>query len=199
MIALDAHVVNGRIVVDERVDLPDGSNLRVFAYPRPMDGLTAEERGAIEVHVADLVARLPFLREVPELREGRVEIVAIARDAGKRTKVAVRAVDTEVDPVGALIGEGGGRILRIVRLLGDSSVDVVPWSADAATFVCSALAPLEIVRIIIDEERHRMELFVPDEQVAGAPGEDGLRLQLAAELTGWGIDVFRLSRYRSAK
>jgi len=139
-------------------------------------------------------ARL-FAREVPAIRDGVVQIVAIARRAGKRTKIAVRSFDEQIDPIAEVCGSDGKNITRIVGLLGDAEVDVVPWDDNPAMFVCNALAPLEIARVIIDYEGHRMELFVPDEMIHMTPGDDGLRLVLAAELTGWRIDVHRLSRY----
>ena len=136
------------------------------------------------------------MREVPELAERSVVIVGLARRAGKRTKIAVRSLDETIDPVDAVCGLDGERIMRIVGMLGDVEVDVVPWDESPAILACNALAPLEVVRVIIDEERHVLEMFVPDEQIHEAPGADGLRLQLAADLTGWGIDVHRASKYR---
>jgi len=183
---LKAHVENGRVLLDEPI--ADGTEVRVV--------VDAAAAPTFDADLADVAARVVLRAEVPELREGSVEVVALARRAGQRTKIAVRSCSEDVDPVGAVLGEDGGRIMRVVKRLGDAEIDIVPWSDEPARFVCDALAPLVIERLVIDEDNHRMELFVPDEHVDSAPGEDGLRLQLAAELTGWKIDVYRLSRYR---
>ncbi len=136
-----------------------------------------------------------FRLEVPEVYEGIVEIKAVARDVGVRAKVAVKSNDPDVDPVGACVGVRGARIQNIVQELSGEKIDIVLWSEDPAQFIENALAPAEIVQVIIDEESHSIEVVVPDDQLSLAIGSKGRNVKLASELTGWNIDIKSESEY----
>ncbi|MEZ4599263.1 MAG: transcription termination factor NusA [Syntrophotaleaceae bacterium] len=135
-----------------------------------------------------LVAAL-FQFEVPEIAEGIVEIKAVAREAGSRTKIAVASYDQDVDPVGACVGMRGSRVQNVVSELRGEKIDIIPWTPDVARFVCSALAPAEVTRIYIDNEDQSLEVIVPDDQLSLAIGKKGQNVRLAAKLTGWNIDI----------
>jgi N utilization substance protein A len=135
-----------------------------------------------------LVAAL-FQFEVPEIAEGIVEIKAVAREAGSRTKIAVASFDSDVDPVGACVGMRGSRVQNVVSELRGEKIDIIPWTPDVARFVCSALAPAEVTRIYVDNEQKALEVIVPDDQLSLAIGKKGQNVRLAAKLTGWNIDI----------
>jgi len=130
-----------------------------------------------------------FEFEVPEIYEGTVEIKAIARDPGSRSKIAVYSRDSDVDPVGAAVGVRGSRVQNIVQELKGEKIDIIPWSDDPAKLVENALAPAQISQVIIDEESHSMEVIVPDDQLSLAIGRKGQNVKLAVQLTGWNIDI----------
>jgi N utilization substance protein A len=130
-----------------------------------------------------------FEMEVPEINEGIVEIVSVAREAGIRTKIAVRSLDPDVDPVGACVGMKGSRVQAVVQELRGEKIDIIPWSKDIATNVCNALAPAEISRMIIDDEQNLVLVIVSDEQLSLAIGRKGQNVRLAVQLTGWNIDI----------
>jgi N utilization substance protein A len=136
----------------------------------------------------DFVAKL-FAREVPEIYENIVSIRAVAREAGTRTKIAVSSRDSEVDPVGACVGMKGIRVQAVVQELRNEKIDIVPWSADPVRFVCAALQPAEVSRVLVDEGAQRMEIVIPDDQLSLAIGRRGQNVRLAAELTGWKLEL----------
>ena len=136
----------------------------------------------------DFVAKL-FAREVPEIYENIVTIRAVAREAGTRTKIAVSSRDSEVDPVGACVGMKGIRVQAVVQELRNEKIDIVPWSADPVRFVCAALQPAEVSRVLVDEGAQRMEIVIPDDQLSLAIGRRGQNVRLAAELTGWKLEL----------
>ncbi|MBM4288472.1 MAG: transcription termination/antitermination protein NusA [Deltaproteobacteria bacterium] len=136
-----------------------------------------------------------FEAEVPEIQEGIVSIMAVAREPGSRAKIAVASKDSDVDPVGACVGMKGSRVQNIVQELRGEKIDIVPWNPDPAKFVTQALAPAEVSRIIIDEDNQSMEIIVPDDQLSLAIGKRGQNVRLAARLTGWKIDVKSESKY----
>ena len=136
-----------------------------------------------------------FKLEVPEIYESVVEIKSVARDVGVRAKVAVKSNDPDVDPVGACVGVRGARIQNIVEELSGEKIDIVLWSEDPAQFVENALAPAEIIQVIIDETSHSIEVVVPDDQLSLAIGSKGRNVKLASELTGWNIDIKSESDY----
>ncbi|MEW5735459.1 MAG: transcription termination factor NusA, partial [Thermodesulfobacteriota bacterium] len=139
-----------------------------------------------------------FKQEVPEIQEGVVSIMAAAREPGVRAKIAVASSDSDVDAVGACVGMRGSRVQNVVHELRGEKIDIVPWHADAAKFVCNALAPAQISRVIIDDEGHAMEVIVPDEFLSVAIGKKGQNVRLASKLTGWHLDVKSESRYSRA-
>ncbi|MBQ7456459.1 MAG: transcription termination factor NusA [Desulfovibrio sp.] len=145
----------------------------------------------------DYMAAL-FRREVPEVDEGLVRVMGVARDPGLRAKVAVYSKEREVDPVGACVGVRGARIQNIVQEFHGERIDIVVWSADIATYARNALAPAYVTRIVVDEEENLLEVIVPDDQLTNAIGRKGQNVKLAARLLGWKVDIFTESRYKEA-
>jgi N utilization substance protein A len=141
-----------------------------------------------------------FENEVPEIAEGIVSIVQVAREPGGRSKIAVSSKDSDVDPVGACVGMKGTRVQAVVQELRGEKIDIVTWDPDPAKFICNALAPAEIVRVIVDEDGRSMEVVVPDDQLSLAIGKKGQNVRLASKLSGWHLDVISESNYnRSLK
>lgn len=130
-----------------------------------------------------------FAQEVPEIYDGVIEIKAVARDPGSRAKMAVTATDSSIDPVGACVGMRGVRVQAVVNELQGEKIDIIQWSSDPATFIVNALAPAEVVKVVLDEEDHRMEVVVPDDQKSLAIGGRGQNVRLASQLTGWYVDI----------
>jgi transcription termination/antitermination protein NusA len=135
-----------------------------------------------------------FEQEVPEIFEKIVRIESSAREPGARSKIAVSSRDRDVDPVGACVGMKGSRVQAVVQELRGEKIDIVPYDDDPARFVCNAIAPAEVSRVIIDAEGHRMELVVPDEKLSLAIGKKGQNVRLASQLTGWRIDIHSESK-----
>ncbi len=136
-----------------------------------------------------------FENEVPEIPEGIVQIMQVAREPGGRTKIAVASKDADVDPVGACVGMKGRRVQAVVQELRGEKIDIVTWHPDAAKFICNALAPAEIIRVIVDEDNRSMEVVVQDDQLSLAIGKRGQNVRLASRLTGWRLDVNSESNY----
>src|SRR5881409_457550 len=130
-----------------------------------------------------------FEQEVPEIYESIVEVKGAAREPGGRAKFAVASNDREVDPVGACVGMRGTRVQAVVQELRGEKIDIVPWTSDPAGYVCRALAPAKVSKIIIDDDDHTMEVIVPDDQLSLAIGKKGQNVRLASRLTGWKLDV----------
>jgi transcription termination/antitermination protein NusA len=130
-----------------------------------------------------------FELEVPEIHSGTVEIKAIAREAGSRSKVGVASRQEGLDPVGATVGQRGARVQAVVAELGGEKIDVVPWSDDPAVFVANALSPAQVVDVHIDEEHRIATVTVPERMLSLAIGREGQNARLAAKLTGWRIDI----------
>ncbi len=141
----------------------------------------------------ELLVKL-FELEVPEIYEGIVRIESAAREPGARAKIAVSSSDRDVDPVGACVGMKGSRVQAVVQELRGEKIDIVPFSEDPATFVCNALQPAEVSRVLIDEANHKMEIIVPDDQLSLAIGRKGQNVRLASQLTGWRLDIHSESR-----
>jgi N utilization substance protein A len=139
-----------------------------------------------------------FKTEVPEISEGIVKIIGASREPGIRAKIAVSTNDSDIDPVGACVGIKGSRVQNVVQELKGEKIDIIPWHADPARFVCNALAPSEISRVIIDEENKSMEVIVPDDSLSIAIGKKGQNVRLASKLTQWHIDVLSEKRYSQA-
>lgn len=137
----------------------------------------------------DLVKRL-FEQEVPEVYDGTVEIVSIAREAGDRSKIAVYTHDSDLDPVGALVGQRGVRVQNVVNELGGEHMDIVEWVEDEAQYIANALNPSEVTDVIFDPENDRaVTVIVPDDQLSLAIGKKGQNARLAARLTGFKVDI----------
>ena len=145
----------------------------------------------------DYMAAL-FRREVPEVDDGVVQIMGVARDPGSRAKVAVLSRERDVDPVGACVGVRGSRIQNIVQELRGERIDIVVWSPDIATYARNALAPATVSRIVVDEAENLLEVIVPDDQLTNAIGRKGQNVKLAARLLGWKVDIFTETRYNEA-
>jgi N utilization substance protein A len=137
-----------------------------------------------------------FEQEVPEMYEGIVSIKAAAREPGARSKIAVASRDSDVDPVGACVGMKGSRVQAVVQELRGERIDIVPWSADPARYVCSSLSPAQVSKVIIDESAKSMDVIVPDDQLSLAIGRKGQNVRLAVQLTGWKIDIKSESKMR---
>jgi N utilization substance protein A len=130
-----------------------------------------------------------FAMEVPEIYEGVITIKGVARDPGSRAKIAVVSRDTGIDPVGACVGMRGSRVQAVVGELQGEKIDIVPWAADTATFVVNALAPAKVAKVVLHEEKHRMDVVVAEEELSLAIGRRGQNVRLASMLTGWDIDI----------
>ena len=139
-----------------------------------------------------------FRTEVPEISESIVTIMGAAREPGIRAKFAVASNNSDIDPVGACVGMKGSRVQNVVQELRGEKIDIIPWHLDPAKFVCNALAPAEISRVIIDETNKSMEVIVPDEFLSIAIGKKGQNVRLASKLTGWHLDVKSETRYSKA-
>jgi len=140
-----------------------------------------------------------FELEVPEITEGVVKIESAAREPGSRAKIAVWSKDRDVDPVGACVGMKGSRVQAIVQELRGEKIDIVPFEEDAARFVCHALAPAEVSRVLVDESNRCMEIVVPDDQLSLAIGKRGQNVRLASQLTGWKLDIHSESKIKELK
>jgi N utilization substance protein A len=169
-----------------RESFRQGDRVRAYIYD-----VRAEPRGP-QIFLSrthpQFMAKL-FAQEVPEIYDGIIEIKAVARDPGSRAKIAVVSHDSSIDPVGACVGMRGSRVQAVVAELQGEKIDIIPWSADPATFVVNALAPAEVAKVVMDEEARRIEVVVPDEQLSLAIGRRGQNVRLASQLTGWDIDI----------
>lgn len=141
-----------------------------------------------------LVKRL-FEKEVPEIYEGIVEIKAISREAGSRTKIAVYSNDSEVEPMGACVGPRGTRVQNIVNELRNEKIDIIKWSKDPREFIANALSPAKVLDVIIMNEGNACKVVVDDNQLSLAIGKEGQNVRLAAKLTGWKIDIKSKKQY----
>jgi N utilization substance protein A len=122
----------------------------------------------------------------------------VAREPGSRAKIAVASKDRDVDPVGACVGMKGSRVQAVVQELRGEKIDIVPWDPDPAKFVCSALSPAEILRVVVDEENRSMEVVVPEDQLSLAIGKRGQNVRLASRVTNWRLDVISEPEYNKA-
>jgi len=133
--------------------------------------------------------RALFELEVPEISEGFIEIVNVAREPGNRSKISVRTLDKDIDPVGACVGMRGSRVQSVVQELKGEKIDIVPYSEDSVKYICSALSPAKVSKVFMYEDERSMEVIVPDDQLSLAIGKSGQNVRLAVRLTGWKIDV----------
>ena len=167
---------------------------RIQAYVLDITRATRQPQVVLSRTHPGLLMKL-FEMEVPEIYEGIVRIEACAREPGHRAKIAVSSTDPDVDPVGACVGLKGSRVQAVVGELRGEAIDIIPWHPDPARFVVYAIAPAQVARVYIDENTHTMELIVPDDQLAKAIGRRGQNVRLAAQLTGWRIDIFSESKH----
>ena len=164
-----------------------GDRIKVYVASvsnRERSGLSAK----ISRKSQELVKKL-FEEEVTEIKDGTVEIMAIAREAGSRTKMAVRANVPHVDPVGACVGINGARVKNIVNELGNEQIDIVEWDDNPAQLIVNALSPAKVVSAVADEEEKKAKIIVSEQQLSLAIGKSGQNVRLAAKLTGYGIDI----------
>jgi N utilization substance protein A len=169
---------------------------RIVAYVKDID---REARGPIVVlsrSAPQLVEKL-FESEVPEIYEGIVRIVSVAREPGSRSKIAVTTRDGDVDPVGACVGIKGSRVQAVVQELRGEKIDIVPYDQDVARYIIAAIQPADVNKVIVDEADHRMELVVPDEKLSLAIGRKGQNVRLASQLTGWKLDIISESKFKA--
>lgn len=163
-----------------------GDRVRAYIYD-----VRREQRGP-QIFLSrtrpEFMAKL-FAQEVPEIYDRIVTIKSVSRDPGSRAKIAVVSQDSAVDPVGACVGMRGARVQAVVNELQGEKIDIIPWSHDAATFIVNALAPAEVVKVVLDEDVQRIEVVVPDDQLSLAIGRRGQNVRLASQLTGWEIDI----------
>ena len=130
-----------------------------------------------------------FAIEVPEIYDGVIEIKSVAREPGSRAKMAVFCSDSSIDPIGSCVGVRGSRVQAIVSELQGEKIDIIQWSANPATFIVNALTPAEVTKVVIDEDKHRIETVVPTDQLSLAIGRKGQNVRLASKLIGWHVDV----------
>ncbi len=146
------------------------------------------------IHPQFLVKLFQF--EVPEIYEGIIEIKAVAREPGERAKIAVYSNDARIDPVGACVGMKGSRVQAVVRELSNERIDIVPWSDDEAIFLSRALSPATVKRVVVDRNKTAMTAIVDDDQLSLAIGKSGQNARLAAQLTGWKVDIITETRFQ---
>jgi len=168
---------------------------RVRAFVLDVNKATKGPQIVLSRGALDFLKKL-FEQEVPEMYEGIVTIESAAREPGGRSKIAVASRDSDVDPVGACVGMKGSRVQAVVQELRGERIDIVPWSPDPARYVCSALSPAQVSKVIIDEGARSMDVIVPDDQLSLAIGRRGQNVRLAVQLTGWKIDIKSESKMR---
>jgi N utilization substance protein A len=188
-IIVESGRVEGRL---KRTEMIPKENLRTGDRVRAVIlGVDPTQRGAqimLSRSSPEFMKEL-FAQEVPEIEQGLLEIKSCARDAGSRAKIAVISHDRRVDPIGTCVGVRGSRVTAVTNELAGERVDIVLWSEDPAQFVIGALAPANVQSIVVDEERHAMDVVVDEENLAIAIGRGGQNVRLASDLTGWRINI----------
>lgn len=182
----NAEAVLGRDDIIPRENFRVGSRVRAY-----LKEIRQDNRGSqlvLSRTAPEMIVEL-FSVEVPEISEGLIEIMAAARDPGSRAKIAVRSKDKRIDPQGACIGMRGSRVQAVTTELGGERVDIVLWDENPAQFVINAMAPAEVVAIIVDEDAHAMDIAVAEDDLAKAIGRGGQNVRLASQLTGWTLNV----------
>jgi N utilization substance protein A len=207
-LARKEHLVTGVIKRMERGNAVIESGRLEAMLPRdqmiPKENLRIGDRARAYLWKIDRVSRGPqlilsrtapeflvklFELEVPELEDGLLEIKAAARDPGSRAKIAVKSNDQRIDPIGTCVGMRGSRVQAVTSELAGERVDIILWNPDPAQFVINALAPAEVSSIVVDEEKHSMDIVVDEENLAQAIGRSGQNVRLASELTGWELNI----------
>ena len=164
---------------------------RVRAYLSKVDRTARGPQLVLSRIAPEFLMKL-FELEVPEIEEGLLEVKAAARDPGSRAKIAVKSNDQRVDPIGTCVGMRGSRVQAVTGELAGERVDIILWSNDPATFVINALAPAEISSIVVDEEKHCMDIVIDEDNLAQAIGRGGQNVRLASELTGWELNIMSM-------
>jgi N utilization substance protein A len=185
---LEAMLPKDQMVPKENLRVGD----RVRAYLLRIDRGARGPQLILSRTAPEFVIKL-FDLEVPEMEDGLLEIKACARDPGLRSKIAVKANDPRIDPIGTCVGLRGSRVTAVRNELGGENIDIVLWSHDPAEFVIKALAPAEVSSIVVDEESHAMDVVVDESNLAIAIGRGGQNVKLASELTGWQINLMTLA------
>lgn len=189
---LDLGKVEGVMEEKEQIQserLKNGQRVRVYVYELRRGGGRGVQALVSRTH-RNIIKRL-FELEVPEIYEGRIEIKAIAREPGSRTKVAVWAREDGIDPIGACVGVRGSRINNVISELNGEKIDIIVWSPDPAQFVANALSPVKPLQVELRESDHTAVVTVPERQLSLAIGKEGQNARLAAKLTGWRVDVVK--------
>ncbi|MGZ5091618.1 MAG: transcription termination factor NusA [Burkholderiales bacterium] len=184
---LEAVLPRDQMIPKENLRIGD----RVRAYIWKIDRAARGPQLILSRTAPEFLVKL-FELEVPELEDGLLEIKAAARDPGSRAKIAVHSNDKRIDPIGTCVGMRGSRVQAVTSELAGERVDIVLWNPDPAQFVINALAPAEVSRITVDEEKHSMDIVVEEENLAQAIGRNGQNVRLAAELSGWELNIMTL-------
>ena len=181
---IEARLPRSEMIPKENLRVGD----RVRAWVLKVDRAARGQQVILSRSAPDFIRQL-FENEVPEIEQGLLEIKGAARDPGVRAKIAVVAYDKRIDPIGTCVGMRGSRVTAVRNELGGEQVDIVLWSEDPAEFVIGALAPANVESIVVDEDRHAMDVVVDEENLPNAIGSKGPNVRLASELTGWQINI----------
>ena len=185
---LEAMLPRDQMIPKENLRVGD----RVRAYIWKIDRAARGPQLILSRTAPEFLVKL-FELEVPELEDGLLEIKAAARDPGSRAKIAVHSNDKRIDPIGTCVGMRGSRVQAVTSELAGERVDIILWNSDPAQFVINALAPAEVSRITVDEEKHSMDIVVEEENLAQAIGRNGQNVRLAGDLTGWELNIMTLA------
>lgn len=181
---IEARLPRSEMIPKENIRMGD----RVRAWVQRVDRAARGQQVFLSRTAPEFIREL-FENEVPEIEQGLLEIKAAARDAGVRAKIAVVAYDQRIDPIGTCVGMRGSRVTAVRNELGGEQIDIVLWSEDPAEFVIGALAPANVQSILVDEDKHAMDVVVDEENLPKAIGSRGQNVRLASELTGWQINI----------
>ncbi|NGM88833.1 transcription termination/antitermination protein NusA [Parapusillimonas sp. SGNA-6] len=181
---IEARLPRNEMIPKENIRVGD----RIRAWVLKVDHAARGQQVILSRTAPEFIRQL-FENEVPEIEQGLLEIKAAARDAGVRAKIAVVAYDKRIDPIGTCVGMRGSRVTAVRNELGGEQVDIVLWAEDPAEFVIGALAPAHVESIVVDEDRHAMDVVVDAENLPKAIGARGQNVRLASELTGWQINI----------
>ena len=198
VVVLDLGKIEGLIMVKEQVPTENYKvNDKIRAY---IIDVIKGAKGVPQVMLsrtdANFVKKL-FELEIPEIYEGLIEVKSIARDPGKRTKIAVYSQNENIDPVGSCVGQKGIRIQNIIKELNGEKIDVIEWNEDPSTYISSALLPAKVLAVDIKEDEKFAQVIVPDDQLSIAIGKSGQNARLSAKLTNWKIDIKSESQFRT--
>lgn len=181
---IEARLPRSEMIPKENIRMGD----RVRAWVQKVDRSARGQQVFLSRTAPEFIREL-FENEVPEIEQGLLEIKAAARDAGVRAKIAVVAYDSRIDPIGTCVGMRGSRVTAVRNELGGEQIDIVLWSEDPAEFVIGALAPANVLSIVVDEDKHAMDVVVDEDNLPKAIGARGQNVRLASELTGWQINI----------